>query len=147
MGFEWSVNCKGRADQMSIPFAQIDVQNNRSLLTSQMTGDVISFCASYIAIFPFASQAQVIGRLATDVVVAKMDVKIFRIFVQLCATFPSTGNQLLNLFALIRRGRAHRSGQRTTSWGSTGAIWAECVVNSFGFDVRHCVEQQSEVSR
>jgi hypothetical protein len=42
-----------------------------------MAGDMIALCAGSGAVFPFASEAEVVGALPTNVVVAKMVVKSF----------------------------------------------------------------------
>lgn len=48
-------------------------------MDSQVTGNVITFCAGGAAILPFAGQAKVVGALPTNVIVAEMVVQRFRI--------------------------------------------------------------------
>jgi hypothetical protein len=43
--------------------------------TSEMAGDVVSLCASCAAVLPLAGEAEIVGALATDVVVAEMVVE------------------------------------------------------------------------
>lgn len=57
------------------------VNGRRYLLTSQVTGNMITLCAFGIASFPPACQAKVVGRLTTYMVVAEVYVKVFRVVV------------------------------------------------------------------
>lgn len=41
---------------------------------SEMRGDVVSLCTRSTAVFPGACEAEIVGRLSTDVVVAEMRV-------------------------------------------------------------------------
>ena len=55
-----------------------------------MAGDVIPLCASSCAVFPFASETEVICALPADVVVAEMIVKSLGVGEGLCAFEPLT---------------------------------------------------------
>jgi hypothetical protein len=68
MGLERGMNCRR-------PMSTLSVAWEKSGGTSQMAGDMIALCTCGGAIFPFASEAEVIGALPANVVVAKMIVK------------------------------------------------------------------------
>lgn len=72
-------------------------------LTSQMAGNMVSLCTGDIASFPLASQAEVVGRLTTDVRIAEVMVEIFRVFKRLVAALPSTGDEFHLFAAVVRR--------------------------------------------
>jgi hypothetical protein len=58
--------------------------------TPEVTGDMVSFGAGCSAIFPFTGQAQVVGALPTDVVVAEMVVQGLWVWEGLGAVEPET---------------------------------------------------------
>jgi hypothetical protein len=68
---------------------------------SDVTCDMVSLCAGHIAIFPLAGQTQIICRFASDMVVAKMHIKILRIVVCLRASYPLANDRSLSVFAVI----------------------------------------------
>jgi hypothetical protein len=53
-----------------------------------MAGDMITLCAGRGAVFPLASETEVIGALPADVVVARMIVKGLGVGESLCAFDP-----------------------------------------------------------
>jgi hypothetical protein len=83
MWFEWRMDCQAREG-----YQRCIRRRTHKVVTSEMTGDVISFCASRTTIFPSASEAKVVGTLATDVVVAEVVIEDFGIWVGLSAVDP-----------------------------------------------------------
>lgn len=75
---------------------------------SEMRSDVVALGTCGTAALPFARQTQVVGRLASNVVVAEMDIEQFGVGEGLVAAFPET------LVSLVggRRGRRRRRGGR-----------------------------------
>lgn len=63
-------------------------------LTSQMTSNVIALGASDVASNPPASEAEVVGALTTDVIVAQVSVQLFWVLVGELAALPLTGRWL-----------------------------------------------------
>lgn len=57
-------------------------------MNSQMARDVVSFGAGRAAVFPSAGQAEVVGTLAADVVIAEVVVECFRVTIGECALGP-----------------------------------------------------------
>jgi hypothetical protein len=63
-----------------------------------MASNVVSLDSDNSAATPVASKAQVIGRLATDVVVGKMNIELFWIVKGLDTITPSTLNVVSHRF-------------------------------------------------
>ena len=68
MGFERGVYWeRGVSDERGV-----EGRGGGGLRTSEVTGDVITFCAGGAAVFPLAGETEVVGALPTDVVVAEV---------------------------------------------------------------------------
>ena len=70
--------------------SELRVKVKDAMLTSEMTGDVIALCACCAAVFPFAGETEVVGALATDVVVAQMVVEDLWVCKGARAALPET---------------------------------------------------------
>lgn len=70
--------------------AAADEFKRQARFTSKMTGNVVALCTSSIAVDPFASQTEVIGRLSTNVVVAEMVIESLGVSVGESTVLPET---------------------------------------------------------
>ena len=77
-------------------------------LTSHMAGDVIPFCACDRAAFPFARQAEIVGRLAAYVGIAEMVKQVLWITVDVLTSLPLALERLSTCYCR----RCHPAMQR-----------------------------------
>lgn len=63
-------------------------------MNSKMARDMISFNSDNVTAIPIAAEAQVVGGFTSDVVIGKMDIKLFWVIEGLATIAPET----LNIF-------------------------------------------------